>query len=166
MGLRLLGAPSKNGFPVSSELLAIKHKTIIEDDNMSSGTYEEELPSGGKLQVSKTSWKIEYYFPGPDYRYNGTFISVPGNSIEQYIIAFKDNWNEYQRLKASIPQGGEFSKEGKMGMTIRIGSFSEGVCLQSYHMPISTIQKLEKVISDYSYAAKRAREIQSLLASL
>jgi hypothetical protein len=132
---------------------------------MSAGTYEELLPCGGKLNVTKTSWGISYYFPGPDRRHNGTFVSVPGKSIEQYISAFTNNWSEYEQLKTAIPRGDEFSKAGKMGMSIHIGSF-EGVCLQSYHMPIRSAQQLERVISGYRYAAQRAPQIQKLLASL
>lgn len=133
---------------------------------MSKGTYEEPLPCGGKLKVTKTSWEIFYYFSGPDMRYNGTFVSVPGRSIEQYISAFNENWVEYEQLKMALPKGGEFSKLGRMGMTIRIGNFAQGVCIQSYHMPISTVQQLEKVIGSYRYAAQRAPQIQSFLASL
>lgn len=99
-------------------------------------------------------------------RYNGTFVSVSGNSIEQYISAFNENWKEYEQLKATIPKGGDFSKPGKQGMTIRIGNFAQGVCIRSYHMPISSAQQLEKIISGYRYAAQRAPQIQQFLASL
>lgn len=133
---------------------------------MSTGTYEEPLSCGGKLKVTKRSWEISYYFRGPDMRYNGTFVSVPGDSIEKYISAFNDNWAEYEQLKATIPRGGEFSKPGKMGMTIRIGNFSQGVCIQSYHMPINSRQQLEKLIDGYRYASRRAPQIQKFLASL
>lgn len=133
---------------------------------MSTGTYEEPLPCGGKLKISKSSWEISYYFPGPDMRYNGTFVSVLGGSIEMYIAAFGENWKEYEQLKSAVPSGGEFSKPGKMGMDIRIGSFAEGVCIKSYHMPISTLQQLDKVTKGYRYAAQRAPQIQQFLASL
>ena len=133
---------------------------------MSTGTYEESLPCGGKLKVTKASWEISYYFPGPDMRYNGMFVSVPGASIERYISAFNENWEEYEKLKSAIPSGGDFSKPGKMGMTIRIGAFAQGVCIQSYHMPISSKQQLEKVIGGYRYAAQRAPQIQQFLSSL
>ncbi|MGP9659862.1 hypothetical protein ACT3S5_17700, partial [Halomonas sp. AOP31-B1-25] len=106
------------------------------------------------------------YFSGPDMRYNGTFVSVPGGSIEKYISAFSENWKEYEQLKSSIPSDGEFSKLGKMGMDIRIGNFAQGVCIKSYHMPIDTRQQLEKVISGYRYAAQRAPKIQEFLANL
>lgn len=132
----------------------------------SPGTYEEPLSCGGRLKVTKESWEISYYFPGPDMRYNGTFVSVPGASIERYISAFNDNWKEYEKLKSAIPSGGNFSKPGKMGMTIHIGNFSQGVCIQSYHMPISSKQQLEKVIGCYRYAAQRAPQIQQFLSSL
>jgi hypothetical protein len=133
---------------------------------MRTGTYEELLPCGGKLKVSRTTWEISYYFSGPDLRYNGTLVSVPGNSVEKYIDAFTENWNEYKRLKATIPKGGEFSTNGKMGMTIWIGNFVQGVCLCSYHMPISSAQQLDKVVKSYRYAAQRAPKIQSFLNTL
>jgi hypothetical protein len=133
---------------------------------MSTGTYEEALPCGGKLKVTKTSWEISYYFSGPDMRYNGTFISIPGNSIEKYITAFRENFAEYIDLKSTIPSGGEFSKQGKMGMSIRVGKFNQGVCLQSYFMPIDSKQKLEQLLDDYGYASKRAPQIQQFLSSL
>jgi hypothetical protein len=133
---------------------------------MTTGTYEEQLPCGGKLKVSKISWEITYYFHGPDMRYNLTVVSVPGSSIEQYITAFNDNWAEYEQLKASIPKDGAFEKNGKMGMSIRIGNFAQGVCLRSHHMPISSAQQLERVIGGYRYAVHRAPQIQNLLMSL
>ena len=133
---------------------------------MSTGSYEEPLPCGGKLKVTKASWEISYYFSGPDLRYNGTFVSVPGKSIEQYISAYQENFAEYEKLKETIPKGGEFSKIGKMGMTIRVGGFAPGVCIQSYHMPINKSHRLEVLIEGYKYAANRAPQIQQFLAGL
>jgi len=132
---------------------------------MSTGTYEELLPCGGKLKVTKVKWEIYYYFPGPDMRYNGDSVTVQGSMIEKYISAFVENFEEYKQLKGTIPKGGEFSKT-KFGMSIRIGGFNEGVCIASYHMPISSAQRLEQVISGYRYAAKRAPQIQEFLCSL
>lgn len=133
---------------------------------MSAGTYQEPLPCGGTLKVTQSAWEISYYFSGPDLRYKGTFITIPGDSIEQYIVAFNENWKEYEQLKSAIPVGEDFSKSGKMGMTIRIGKFAQGVCIQAYHMPINSEQQLDKVISSYRYAAKRAPQIQKFLDSL
>lgn len=132
----------------------------------STGTYEEQLPCGGKLKVSQASWQIDYYFPGPDARHNGTFVTVPGASVSQYVVAFQENWHEYEVLKSTIPKGGDFNKAGKMSMSIRIGGYNEGVCIRSYHMPINTRTKLETVIEGYRYAAKRATQIQQFLAAL
>jgi hypothetical protein len=133
---------------------------------MSTGFYEEVLPCGGKLKVKKESWEINYYFPGPDLRHNGLFIVVPDKNIENYILAFRQNWEEFEELKSSIPTGGEFTKEGKMGMMIRIAKFSPGVCIKSYHMPINSLSHLELVLNGYNYASKRAQAVQQLLASL
>ncbi|NCI77290.1 hypothetical protein [Acinetobacter kanungonis] len=130
------------------------------------GTYQEELSCGGTLKVHKNSWEISYYFAGVDLRYNGTFVSIPGSSINDYILAFKENWEDYEQLKSAIPSGGEFTKDGKLGMSIRIGRFKEGVCLRSYHMPISSKKQLESIIKTYKYASERAPQIQKFLAAL
>ena len=129
------------------------------------GTYEEKLPCKGTLRVFKSDWEIQYYFPGPDLRHNGTFKTLPGGAIEQYIQAYQNNWAEYVRLKATIPKGGEFSKLGEAGMTIRIGMF-EGVCLVSYHMPISSETSLRAVLDGFRYAKERVTRIQGFLNTL
>lgn len=129
------------------------------------GTYVEDLPCGGRLKVSKSSWEISYYFPGPDARHNGTSVTLPGDRIKEYINAFENNWTEYKRLKGMIPSEGSFSKEGQKGMTIRLGMF-EGVCLRGHHMPVSSRERLTKIINSYEYAAKRSRQVQSFLAKM
>jgi hypothetical protein len=133
---------------------------------MSSGEYNEKLPCGGTLIVFKSNWKIQYYFPGPDLRHNGTFVNLHGSDIAKYISAFIENWKEYEQLMEKIPNGGQFSKEGQMGMTIRIGGYHRGVCLKYDFMPITSREELKKVIDSYRYAVQRAPQIQSFLASL
>lgn len=129
------------------------------------GEYSEELKSGGELKVSVNNWYIQYYFSGPDLRYNGTFVNIEGKDIDKYIDAWRTNFNKYLKLKETIPTGGKFDTNGLMGMSIRIG-WSEGVCLRSYHMPINNSAKLNQVIEDYEYAKERAIKLQELLRSL
>lgn len=133
---------------------------------MGEGKYEERLDCGGTLEVTRSSWQIRYYFPGPDLRHKGEFVSLPGSSICDYIQALKDNWVEFEKLKQTIPAGGDFSKSGAMGMTIRVSRFAQGVCIRSYHMPLATRSQLDKVIGAYGYAAQRAPKVQQLLSSL
>ena len=130
------------------------------------GTYSEQLPCGGKLEVTATGFRIHYYFPGPDARHNGTFVDVPGAQVESHIAAFEENWREFQELRATIPAGGEFQRPGKQDMQIRVGGYNEGVCLRSYHMPIRTEQELQRVVGGYRYALRRASEVQALLHRL
>lgn len=129
------------------------------------GEYSEKLKSGGELKVSVNNWYIQYYFSGPDLRYNGTFVNIEGKDIDKYIDAWKTNFNKYLQLKETIPTGVKFDTNGLMGMSIRIG-WSEGVCLRSYHMPINNSAKLNQVIEDYEYAKERAIKLQELLRSL
>ena len=130
---------------------------------MAEGTFELTLPCGGTLRIFKSNWEIRYYFPGPDRRYNGTFVTIPGNMIEQYIAAYEDNWEEYQQLKHTVPAGGEFSKLAKMGMSIRVGGFYQGVCLKAYHMPIASRGHLDRVLDGYRDAILRVNGVQTSL---
>ena len=41
---------------------------------------EKSSYSNGDLIVTKDSWRISYYFAGPDLRHNGTFFSIEGKN--------------------------------------------------------------------------------------
>ena len=130
------------------------------------GQYSEKLKTGGEIVVTTTEWKISYYFSGPDFRYNGTFIILDGKDINKYIDAWADNFKKYQNLKKSMPKEGNSEFPGTMQMSIRIGGFAEGVCIRSYHMPIRTQDKIIEVISDYKYARDRAVKIMDMLKGI
>lgn len=129
------------------------------------GTYTEQLPCGGTLQVTIRGFRVQYYFEPADRRRNGTLVNVAGDQILEFITALRENWNEYLELKKAIPTGGSFQRAGRMGMQICIGSY-EGVCLQSYHKPIRTEAQLQEIIDSYHYAMKRAAAVQLLLEQL
>ncbi len=130
------------------------------------GTYNEPLSSGGKLIVSVNKWEINYFFPGPDLRCRGTSVSVPDKRIEEYINAWKKNFEEYQQLKPTVPYGGTYEKPGLFGMTIRVGGWFEGVCLIRTNKQIKKEKELDALINDLIYAKKRAVEIQEKLLRL
>ncbi len=130
------------------------------------GEYTEKLSTGGELKVTPSMWCISYYFSGPDLRYNGTFVSIPGKEIDEYIQAWRDNFKKYLDLKKAIPKDGEYNTYGEKNMSIRIGNWCSGVCLKSYHMPINNEEELEAVLCDYEYAKKRAHQLQTVLSSL
>ena len=127
-------------------------------DYLVNGSYSEKLFSGGELKVRKDGWSIEYYFPGPDRRYNGTFVSIPGQQVDKYIQAWKFNFTKYEDLKRKGLHG-ELQTDGDLGMTIRIGGYAEGVCLRSYHMPKRSKEEIDRVIKDYQYAKNRANSL-------
>ena len=132
-----------------------------------SGAYSEEIGKGGKLVVTRHSWHLEYYWAGPDLRYNGTFKRVPGADIDDYINAWKANFEKYLELRAAIPKGGEFVQPGAMGMQIRVHtSLGRGVCLQSYHCSVRTEQYLKEMVNSYLDAKHKASVIQRMLAEV
>lgn len=133
---------------------------------MSNCFYEEKLPCGGRLKVTPESWEISYFFSYPNTRYNGTFVTVEGNDVPNYITAFQANWNEYVNLKNSMTPGQELVKLGKQDMTIRIGSFREGVCLRDHHLPICTEQELQNIVASYNYAQLRSQKAHIFLVAM
>lgn len=135
---------------------------------MTNGEFTETLSSGGKLVVSAKGWNIQYYFPGLDRRYNGTFFRISGNDIDKYIDAWQNNFAKYLEYKKTLPVGMEFHTVGEMHMNIYVnrGCGYSGVCLTSYHMPVNDESKLKKIIEDYRNAKIRAVEIQNLLKTL
>lgn len=130
------------------------------------GEFTQNLKSGGKLHVTSSDWHIEYYFAGPDMRYNGTFKRIYSNEIDKYIKAWKNNFDKYTVLKEQIPKGGEYTAVGEMGMSIGIGSWHEGVCITSYHMALKSRQEIERVIDDYENAKTTALKLQAILKDL
>ena len=130
------------------------------------GTYNEQLPCGGSLTVTATEFRINYHFPGQDSRYKGTWVNIPGERVDEYIQALKDNGRTYAELKGSIPDGGQFTKVGKLSMSIIIGGYNDGVCLSWHYLRMATIDDVRKVISSYRYAQRRSIEVQVLLRKL
>lgn len=132
------------------------------------GEYKEKLPGGnGELIVSEDSWKIRYYFPGIDLRHNGTFLNISQYQVDNYIDAFKNNWQKYKALKESpLSSSGEVRVAGEMNMVIHAGGHFDGVCILSYHMPLKTEEEINAVIEDYNWAAKRATNIMELLKQI
>lgn len=129
------------------------------------GHYIEKLKTGGELVVGADSWQIKYYFKRSDPRYSGKDLIVPGDEIDSYISAWQNNFEKYLELKENTERGVNCEVPGEKGMNIRVGIF-RGVCLQSYHMSISTKEKLDSVINDYKYARDIAPKIMTMLKSL
>jgi len=128
-----------------------------------SDTYSENLSYNGRLIVTRKEWHIDYYFPGPDRRYNGTFYSIKGNKIDVYIRAWENNFKRFEELKKLIGENAEFSTRGETGMTINIGGYHHGVCLVSYHLCICSTDQLEKLIAEYRTAKTKANDVRDSL---
>ena len=133
---------------------------------MSDGEFLETLPCGGKLTVQAGRWSIEYYFPGPDLRYRGDFFSIRGQDLGDHIDNLIITFRKYQELLDAFDDGEEFVKQAQMGMAIRVGGYRPGVCVQPYHLCMSTTQRLEEVVEGYKYALMKGPKVQALLLSI
>ena len=101
-------------------------------------TCREELASGGTLIISENDFRIEYFFPGPDGRYGGVRVNIPGRKVETYMRAWQKNYERYEELQkaagASVVKR-PAAMRGECGMTIRTG-FMDGVYLKGSHMRV------------------------------
>lgn len=130
------------------------------------GEYQEPLKTGGKLIVTSSGWRIEYYFMGPDLRYNGHFVRIESNRVDDYIKAFKANFEKFEEIQNAIPSDGSFEMKGECDMIICVRGYKHGVNITysgNNTFPIKTREKLQEVIDDYEYCILRAEEITKLL---
>jgi hypothetical protein len=127
------------------------------------GEYVEKMKCGAELHVSKSDWYLRFYFPGPDLRHNGEFLTIPGNQMLDFISAYKSNFATYLKLKESIPANGSFTQNGMMGMKININGYFNGVCIKSYHLPINTQDKLNEILTEFQEVIIKSKKILTLL---
>ena len=133
---------------------------------MSTGEYSEKLTiPGATLKVTSDNYYISFYFPGPDYRYNGDFLNITSDEIDEYIIAYKNNWVIYKQLE-DLKLDGEITKTGDKNMTIRCGGYYTGICLNHYHLPICSLDDLNKLIEELASIKERAIKIQNAISDL
>lgn len=130
-----------------------------------SGEYVEVFNNYGKLHISAHSASIKFYFPGPDLRYNGTFIYIEEENINKYITAYQNNWQRgsvlYKKTKELLQA--ELREQGEMGMMIVATRQGFKVCLDNYHLPISSQKECEEMIRKLKLAKLRIKEIRSKL---
>ena len=142
-------------------LECVKNGNVILD-----GKYEEPMNAGGTLVVEKSKWLIRYFVPGPDrktvsvpdLRYDGYYEYVHDYDIDDYVSAWRDNFELYEAMAGNgLP--GDQTTVGKMDMRI---SSKNGISM-SLRSPlrIRTRSQLEELIADYENTKRRAAEIQA-----
>lgn len=125
--------------------------------------YRTPLKSGGTLIIYTNSWEIQYYFPGPDRRYKGSFITINGKYIDNYINAWENNFNKFEELKKQHKfKNGQINLDGEAGMNIVVGGILEGVYLSNYRMCIKHYAGIQQIVNDYRKAKQIAEKIQKL----
>lgn len=130
------------------------------------GEYTEEfMRNYGTLRIGHSHAFIEFYFPGPDARYKGTFISINENDIDKYINAYKNNWQTAEKLQVKIfdTPDAKFNQLGEMGMNITVSHNSITLCIDSYHLPICSKKECDDIINHLNIAKHRIKEIRQRL---
>ena len=130
------------------------------------GEYVEPFKNPyGKLHVRAKSASINFYFPGPDARYNGTFFYIDELDIDKYIKAYQTNWELGVELQAKIqelPQS-ELRKTGDQSMNIRVTKTLVTLYIHQYCLPISSYEECKEMIKLFKLAKLRIDEIRNKL---
>lgn len=130
------------------------------------GEYTEEfMRNYGTLRIGHSHAFIEFYFPGPDARYKGTFISIQENEIDKYINAYRDNWRTAEELQVKVSDTPEakFNQLGELGMNITVTQNSIMLCIDNYHLPICSQEECDNIINHFNIAKYRIKEIRQRL---
>lgn len=128
------------------------------------GEYTEEfMRNYGTLRIGSTHAFIEFYFPGPDARYKGTFISIQENEIDKYINAYKNNWKTAEELQKKVLGTNTEFKCGEMDMNIIVSQNSIELCLSHYKLPIYSKEECDDIINHFNIAKYRIKEIRQRL---
>ena len=128
------------------------------------GEYTEEfMRNYGTLRIGSFHAFIEFYFPGPDARYKGTFISIQENEIDKYINAYKNNWKTAEELQKKVFGTNTEFKCGEMDMNIIVSQNSIELYLNHYNLPISSKKACDDMINHLNIAKYRIKEIRRRL---
>jgi hypothetical protein len=128
------------------------------------GEYTEEfMRNYGTLRIGSFHAFIEFYFPGPDARYKGTFISIQENEIDKYINAYKNNWKTAEELQKKVLGTNTEFKCGEMDMNIIVSQNSIELCLSHYKLPIYSKEECDDIINHFNIAKYRIKEIRQKL---
>jgi len=130
--------------------------------------YKESLESGGNLVATPEDWNIQYFFPGPDFRYNGKFVTITSFEVENCIKGFINNYKKYIELKQQFNDLNidELTMEGEAGMNICLGKYRSGVCIREKYLPNSDEKSLRQIIKDYAYCLDFGPKIVDFLKDM
>ncbi len=119
----------------------------------------------GKLHIGEKNTFIQFYFPGPDAKHKGTFFSIKENDIDNFIEAYRSNWNIATELYLKIKDipNTTIKQIGKMNMNVIISNTSITLYLHKYHLPVRTEKECEEIINLFLTAKHRIKEIQAKL---
>ena len=116
--------------------------------------------------MSRDEWFIQYYFSGPDLRYNGRIVEIKSGEVPSFIDGLNANWERFEELRGKIPEDGDFSVLGECNMMIRVGGFAEGVCIRGYNGAMASREEIEATVQTFRYAIERAAAVQQMLSEL
>jgi len=114
---------------------------------------KESFPHGGTLIAREAGFELLFYFPGPDLRYNGTFLKIEGALLHQYIEAWHENWLTFKEMYMTMPDV-SFAATGTHGMRINIS----GIRLQG--LLVASDDELGAMVAVFQRALERGKELQ------
>lgn len=130
-----------------------------------SGTYKESLPCRyGELSISKHGVQLDFYIPGPDLRYNGSFYHLRcPEEVDEMIKCLLQGWNRWETI-ASLNLSGSIEEQINNNITVRCGSdFFNGVCVFGYAFVLNSKSDVDHFVSILEQAKIKGELIRKSL---
>lgn len=150
------GKTAKNCFLTENEYINKLVKTMPQHYGSKKRPYEFELNFGQDLPIASLyvgidSFVIEWYITViDDQRYRPSIITIYGIEVDDYIKAFKKNYEIYEAMDRSIYT----EHKAENGMTIHSNGEYAGVCMDYNEFKIDSREKLSRMINGLEKAKK------------
>ncbi len=122
--------------------------------------------TGGSLIATPKNWKLQFAFPGPDQRYQYTFVNLEPNDIGALLVSYPVAFERYLRLKRELPPSTKANETVGSHLTIRVNDFADGVCLATYRSPVRTEVELDHHLGILRDAQLRGVKLMRAAADL
>lgn len=112
------------------------------------GTYKEFLPCKyGELCISKNMVQLDFYIPGPDLRYNGSFYHLRcPEEVDEMRKCLLQGWNRCETI-SNLNLSGSIEERINDNITIRCSSgYHNGVCVFGYAFVFNSKDEVDNFI--------------------
>lgn len=138
------------------------------------GRFDRELRSGGELLVWDDLWYIQYRFL-TEGEEKEKFYFVDSGNLDVFVEALKYSWDKCLELVDKIPMDESYTLIVSqlhqkcledLRIFVVINPDFKGIQLFGQNISITEKSELDALFQEYTYARRKAGELQELLSTL